>query len=361
MLAITSGLSGQQLETWTTDADGVVLGSGADELFESIRFGRFLPDGNVVIADGKALFLRIYDVRGRRVAEFGRNGAGPGEFLAIDGVWVTPSERIAVWDSQLSRFTVFDLDGSLVSTYRTRTEKDPSRAGAEPLLGTYRNGSVLLASMRAGRRPRSGEATPERWLLGVFSPEAELLATAGEIDGMWRTANGPLPFTPVPQSAVVRDSLWMSTGFHAAIEIRDIRGDVARTVELPWTVAPAGDPREALEAKLRQANRSLFVNLLEQSKDITGYPHVAGLLADDAAQVWVKQYDPYIDALWLKPNARMTAPGGKWWIMRSDGTWLATLTMPGGLAPLEIRDGRVLGVERDALDIERAVIRSIRR
>jgi hypothetical protein len=69
------------------------LGAGEGELFEWVRFGRFLPDGRVVVADGRGLFLRIYEPDGALAVQTGRPGDGPGEFRAIHGLWVTRTGR----------------------------------------------------------------------------------------------------------------------------------------------------------------------------------------------------------------------------------------------------------------------------
>lgn len=355
----TSGLSGQQLEGWQISSNARVLGRGEDELFQAVRHGRIFPDGRAVVADAGALFLRVYGADGQRLAEIGQGGAGPGEFRAIHGIWLTPESDIGVWDGRLRRVSLFNSEGDLIATHPARADRDPTLATVEPFLGAFSDGSVLLAALRAERRPPPGEAVPGQWFLGRFSSEGELAAAMGELDGMWRTAHAPLPFSPVPQVAVLKDSIWTSVGFEDALEVRDAAGDVVRTIPLPWTAAPRGDPRSDLEARLRQEDKQFFVSLLDESRDIEGYPRVGGLLVDDHAQLWVKEYDPRNDSLWLKRNALHVGPGGTWRILTSGGAWVATAEIPDTFTPLDIRGGQVLGVELDALDVEKVVIRTI--
>src|SRR5690606_33790682 len=81
-------LSAQRPQTWTLSAEPVVLGEGADELFESLRFGKLREDGGAVLADGRAHFIRSYGGDGPREWSFGRSGDGPGEFRGILGLWL---------------------------------------------------------------------------------------------------------------------------------------------------------------------------------------------------------------------------------------------------------------------------------
>jgi hypothetical protein len=355
-----SGANAQQLATRRVSPDAKVLGAGVDELFQAVRFGRFFPDGRVVLADAGNLFLRVYGADGKRLADMGNPGAGPGEFRAIHGVWVTSESKIGVWDGQIRRFTLFESDGSIVATHPARA-RDPSRATVEAFLGAFDDGSVLLASLRMEGRARPAEALPERWFLGRFSHEGELIGVAGELEGMWRTTHGPLPFSPVPQVVVLKDSIWTSTGFDDRIAVRNSEGQVIRRVDLPWTATPSADPRQALEERLRQDDKSLFLIIFDESEGITGYPYVAGIIVDDRGHLWIKEYDPLIDSLWLKRNALAIAPGGTWRILRSDGAWLAAVRMPDNLIPLDIRGSSLLAVELDAMDVERVVIRRIMR
>lgn len=356
-LALPFGLEGQEASTWTPSPEAVEMGRGAEELFQQVMFGRLLPDGRVVVADAEALFLRVYGPEGERQVEMGGSGGGPGEFRTIHGLWLLPEGGIGVWDSGSRRFTTFDPQGELLATQPVRADGGMGPGNLEVFLGSFGNGDVVLASLRLDQRPI--RATPERWVLGVFGPGGELRRTLGQVDGMWRAGRAPLPFSPVPRVAVGEDSIWVAHGYEPELEVWTAGGDVARTIELAWRVRPSGDPWATLEAELRRRDKHLFLQLLDEAPRTDEFPAVGGLLMDDRGYLWVKQYDPNADALWLKRNALEIGPGGEWRILGPKGEWVARIRLPDDLIPLDIRGNRLLGVARDALDVERVVVRSL--
>ena len=352
-----SGLDGQEALTWTISSRAVEMGRGAEEQFQSVLFGRLLPDGRAAVADVGGLFLRVYGPDGTRQAEMGGRGDGPGEFRSIYGLWLTPEGRIGVWDARSRRFTTFDPEGRLVDTHPVRAKGEVAFGNLEVFLGAFRNGDVLLASLRL--RLRSTEATPERWVLGRFSPGGEFRESPGEARGMWRAGRAPVPFSPVAWVAVREDSIWVADGYEPEFEVWTEGGDVVRTIELPWRVRPSGNPWSELRAELRRRDARFHLELLDEAPQTDEFPPVGGLLADDRGHLWVKVYDPSADALWLKPNALAFAPGGEWRVLGPDGEWVATVQMPDNLIPLDIRGNRLLGVARDALDVERVVLHAV--
>ncbi len=360
-LIAVSGLNAQELATWTISTTAVEYGADADDLFELIRYGRLLPDGHVVVADSRGLFLRVYAADGRRTAGFGRRGSGPGEFQSIHGLWLTREGRIGVWDGRSRRLTAFDRNGSLVSTHSVRAPANMP-GSFEIFLGSLRNGDLLLASLYLEHRPAQNEIIPERWLVGRFGPEGEFRGSAGELRGMFRTRRTPLPFTPVPRVAVRGDSVWVAEGYDPQLQLRNAAGQVVRTIELPWRVRLAGNQWSQLEANVRERKNTLQLELLEEIPRPDQVPTIGGVLLDDRGFLWVKEYDPSLDSIWLKRgDALNIGPGGSWRIMSPAGAWVARVRMPANLMPLDVVGNRVLGVARDDLDVEHVVVHSISR
>ncbi|MCH7891494.1 MAG: hypothetical protein IH921_08325 [Gemmatimonadetes bacterium] len=56
--------------------------------------------------------------------------------------------------------------------------------------------------------------------------------------------------------------------------------------------------------------------------------------------------------LWVREYTRPSDPSSRWSVFDSDGYWLATIQLPDGFAPLDIGPDYVLGVWRDADDVE---------
>lgn len=352
-----SNASAQQVETWVLSPDAVVLGRGADELFESVRSGKLLRDGGAVVADAGGMFVRSYDRAGARSWTFGRTGDGPGEFRAMSGVWETPNGSVGVWDGHSRRLTTIDRSGALAATARVATTA--LLGNLELFFGTYENGDVLLGSLHLPRAPRHGEIVAETWHLARFSPGGELLSRLGHVAGMQRMYRAPLPFSPVSWIALRRDSLLVVEGYQDALQVTSGAAATRRRIALPLRDADARTAQAELERELQQRNRSFFLDLLEEAPRVEQLPRVGGLLVDTDGRAWVKEYDPARDAIWLKRNALETAPGGTWHLLDSRGSLVATIRAPDGFVPLDVADGRVLGVEHDEFDVQRAVVRRI--
>lgn len=356
---------GQEAEEWRVSPEpelriGVVDGEEA-YLFQFVRFARFLPDGGIAVSDAGQVVIRIYGPDGNFRTEMGGRGSGPGRFQALDGMWLTPDGRIGAWDGDNRRISTFAPDGTLESTNRVRAEGRVAAGNLEVFLGAFGDGDVALASMRFGGDPREEGVIPERWAMGRFGPDGELRGRLGELRGMRRVRGSPVPFSPVPQVAVHRDTLYVSDGYEAEIAVIDGSGDRTRTIGVPRGPAPADDPRSSLEAALRSRGEDLKLRLLERMPPTERLPAVGGLLVDDRGLLWAKAYDPSADALRLKRNALQTGPGGTWQVLRPDGQLVATVEVPDRVIPLEIEGRRLLGVSRDAMDVERVVVHTVER
>ena len=295
----------------------------------------------------------------------GRSGEGPGEFSGVTGLWLTPDALIGLWDRGNLRISTYRPDGELVSTNRLRVEgEEEYSVTPEVLLGPFGNGDIALASLEFGGPPDTPEAIPDRWVLARFSPDGEPRGALGDLRGMRRLRGQPLPFTPLPRVAVLGDSLFAADGYEAGIDVRGPDGAVGRTIILP-TLDRSADTESAwsaLEAELRARNREMYLGMLERLPRSDEFPQIGGLLADDRGLLWVKLYDVPGDALWLGHGPAMRPrAGGEWHLVRPDGEVLGTVRMPDGLSPLHITENRLVGVQRDALDVERLVVHGFER
>jgi hypothetical protein len=79
-----------------SSAPSTTIGSsdGPEEvIFDNIRGGLRLPDGDIIIADGGTSQLRRYDSAGRLSRVFGGPGGGPEEFAGLSRMWVDSLDR----------------------------------------------------------------------------------------------------------------------------------------------------------------------------------------------------------------------------------------------------------------------------
>ena len=72
-------------------------------------------DGNILVGESLAGEIRVFDPNGNLLNRIGRRGEGPGEFNMLLQ-WGVVGDTVWVVDFQLQRTTLFDRDGSLLST-----------------------------------------------------------------------------------------------------------------------------------------------------------------------------------------------------------------------------------------------------
>ena len=91
-----------------------VLDGDPEYIFSAIVGLRELDGGGVLVAEGQARELRVYDASGLHVRTFGGGGDGPGEFGALSGLVGLAGDTVWVWDGRSDRLTSFLTSGELV-------------------------------------------------------------------------------------------------------------------------------------------------------------------------------------------------------------------------------------------------------
>jgi hypothetical protein len=108
--------------THESDAEQMNIGS-----ISQMAVGR---DGRVFMYDSQRSSLQMIDSAGKFLRSIGRRGEGPGEYRNVRGLTTLPDGRVALWDSQLSRITLFDPDSDARHmwqvTRRTFSTTEPS-------------------------------------------------------------------------------------------------------------------------------------------------------------------------------------------------------------------------------------------
>lgn len=365
-------LGAQAPVTWTVDPEPLVEEGGMDAargvLFTRIVGVAALPDGRWVVADGGENHLVVVDGDGSVEGTVGREGQGPGEFTSLRGVWATPEGGFATWDSRQRRFTRFAPDGTLAGTTPAVVPGDPARpirrGSLDGFQGVLADGRIVLTWIAAsgtgdGVPPRE-RPLPDRMTYGLFDTEGRLDTVLGEDTGMIRWyhegGGGPLPLSPYPWTAVVGDTLVSTNGTGEALFFAPDGDGPARVLALPGEAPDRSDAWATLEslAESGEMNAAWASRLPLIDPDAGPIPVHGRMLADDDGHLWLKAYDPAADALAVRPGPLVT--GGTWTVIETDGTPVATLTMPGDLAPLAVTGDRMLAVGRDAFDVERFVV-----
>jgi len=81
------------------------------------------------------------------------------------------------------------------------------------------------------------------------------------------------------------------------------------------------------------------------------------MFADDEGRLWLKEFNPSKDSVPIR-GTRYVA-GGRWVIIATNGTRLGEITMPDNVSPLAVFGDMLLGIARDALDVEQFVVYTV--
>lgn len=369
-------LAAQQApETWELSEDPVLEAGGpgapAEELFTSIEGAVRLDDGRYAIADRGEMRVSIFGPDGELVGTIGSDGEGPGEFRYISGIWSTGGDTIGVWDSRLNRLTWLRPDGEVVRTIRPTRSAPDIGAPLDQFLGAFDDGRIGLAWLVPSYHPAQGEQGgklhTDRMVFGLFDASGRFLRLLGQASGMVRSfgpsGGGPIAFSPYPWAVTLRDTLVYTNGLRGELLFYDVAAadsGVARRLAVRGRELELAEARRAVEAALDEASRRVQSMASSIATDVTAgqVPEHGGLLADDQGRLWLKAYDASSDPLLLGAGRRT---GGTWKVVETDGTVVARLDMPDDVAPLAVEDGLLLGLARDALDVERFVVHRILR
>ncbi len=359
---LLSGKMGAQEKTyWRLSSEPIVeIGvrdGRVEELFQEIVGIQLLPGNRIVVADNGFLELRVFDGDGSMTARMGGEGGGPGEFRTISGMWTNTSGQIGVWDSENRFVTIFDAEGGLIQALRATG--DSGLGNLEVFFGTIGE-EIVLASLHLAKARAS--PIPDPWVLSRFRFDGRFSAMAGHVRGMWRTNRQPVPFSAMPMVAVLGDSLVISDDFTSSLSIRDKSGQEGRQLTLDMGEEPSVSGALAdLETRLRELEHNrqapLKIGLLERGimPEPETFPRVAGILTDSSGMIWVKEYLPPADALWLKPSPLRPGPGGKWRVFTREGSFIAVVEIPPDVIPFEVSETELLGLSIDALGVQRIV------
>ena len=348
------------LESWAISAApstsiGVVDGDST-YLFQRIVDVAFGPDGQILVADGGLLLVREYDPAGRFASQLGGRGEGPGEFQSVRGIWIVPPDTIGVWDSRALRLTYFGRGGAAARTVSLESANASAGAGRlDFLAGSLSDGSVVIGSVALAEDLGGDLVSLER-----ISPSGDHLGQLAETRGLVRARladqlTGPVPFSPFPHVTTHADVMYYTNGMEPrVITWSPVGGD---TITFPAHEYDVDREWSNLAAEVERRSVEPFVRAVGTAPRPQLIPHLAGLLVDDAGFVWAKRYEPLADAIWLVRGLRSS--GGTWWVSDPSGDLVATVAIPEGFAPVEIRGAQVLGVVTDSLGVERVEVRTL--
>jgi hypothetical protein len=318
-----------------------------------------LPDGRVVIPLATAGVIRVFQPDGGYVTTLGRSGDGPGEFRAVDAAWPR-GDTVEAFDWRLQRITEFRPDGTIhvvpLQVPAAQSFVPGGDAGGWFVYGVVRVGQAGRDQMRDQMavhrvRPDGGDGGEVAKVLGM----SRYLVSGG---------SGPEPLSPRAFLATHDGRLYMAESLTPAVRILDPSRQAVDTIT--WEAQPTRSAKAALAMVIDSAvarapanERPALRTRLESSPE----PQLSvlwGLIVDDEGFIWIRQYDPLVDAAALG-GLEGPGPGGVWTVLSPDGAKVGSIQMPGEFEPTQITATQIVGIRRDDLGVESVQVYTLSR
>lgn len=348
-------------EAWHTETL-VSIGdeeSGDAYMFEQVREVKLGPDGRIYVLDGQAKELRIYDASGQHVRTVGGEGEGPGELRNPTGMAWGPAGNLWVVDPANQRYTVWSPAGDLVETYRRSVGGYGFHweGGFDARGELYDPSYFMDPATRESRRLFVGHRVRDDEMVAVDSSEIPSLPDAES--SYYRVEHGRgymvfgVPF--MPRLAWQFDGnagYWAGTGASYRLWHLTLAGDTSRVIELdrprpPVTDADRDRARQRITDMLKDRGG---LDQVDFSRIPGHKPAFEAIVLDDRGWIWVARTRPTVQDGEAPPPTTFDVfdPEGRYYGAVS----MDLATMP----PPDIVGGRVAGVVRDALGVQRVVV-----
>ena len=338
----------------------------AEELFSSVVGASRRPDGSLVVCDRGSLTLRYFESDGSPAGTAGGRGDGPGELRNMIDCFQQGAET---WVYQVPALPLqlFGADGEYLRSVA------PPRPGGRlaVVLGVQSDGSIVVRQDAGRAELPPGETTlattvvrgvgggdldtlgvfpSARWVRGsivsfpgAFTPTLQVVAAGNSTYISWPQRFDILRVDPEGRRARFRlsaEALPVELGHRRAFEERVLEGPM---------------PRGDLAYDAPDIRRDVVATMVYPERFPVHYRMLVG--AD--GHLWLERGDGPRDPLpqVAPPHAEPTT----WDVVTSDGRWLGPVTMPALFEPLEIGADYVVGVQRDAMGVERVRVHAIRK
>ncbi len=315
----------EQLRLSTSPTLVIGLRAGAEYEFGRIAGAARFTDGRIAVGDGSTTQVRFFDSRGTFLSALGRKGQGPGELPGLSMMQWLPGDVLAVGSAEV--VSLFSSAGKLIGRIDLYHAPLPMAEGEKRIVAVLPDGKALVGNIRQWRQTGHPPKTGLRWTdsvhLVVLGPANRLTATLGNFParvmewGKDYDLFSPA-FAPSGSYASNASRLYIGFGAEYIIRVFTAAGRPEFTINRQWT------PRRVDGVTLPAYNR---------------------MLADRSGNLWVRAENT------PQAAARASSPS-HWSVFSAEGRWLGDVSMPGRFIPTDIGPGYVLGVSRDADDVE---------
>jgi hypothetical protein len=352
-------------ESWRVNARpqlviGVLEGDSAYQLF-GVTDALRLPDGRIAIANAGSREIRFYDPAGLYLSTVGGEGDGPGEFRDIGWFEQLSPDTLVAYDYRAKRLSLFSAGGSFLSS----ATPQPPEGEPNPLfVGHLDDGSLLAVSLIAitpGTKPGLQRSSQ---LLVRYRPDGTFVDSVGRFPGretyvtISETGQVTASALPLGHRAAYAAS---DAGIYVGGAERPEFGLFATDGRLLRVVRWDEPPRPVTPAMIAEVKRirsqgwdeldPQFRARLEAMQEELPWPEelpvYARFIADAEENLWVERFSSPSDSL------------ATWTVFDREGILLGRVQTPGDLRILQIGSDFILGVARDAMDVEQVRVHAL--
>lgn len=341
------------------------------EEVSAIRDLALTSSGSIWILNSAAPRILLQDRAGRLVIAFGRTGEGP-EDLGFPAAIVEASDAsVTVHDRGRNALRTFGLDGvELVSTPRegVRTlvpsDLDQILAGS-PFLASSMDGTLLLSDYPEARRPGTAHLWNRRILrVGPEPAAVEVIADLREErDRFSDELAGASVLVPAPMWAGCPDGT-VALYIPFRNEVRWMGGQAV--VSTPETLRPlgTGEVEAALRGRMTRGPQSASMSASEVEAAIPMALEQLGPEMSSTAPAYVEMACGFGSVAWLQRFSvehDWLGRGEEIDLVSPDGRLLQGLRIPRGFRLLRFDGDTLLGVLRDAFDVDQPALLRVNR
>jgi len=336
---------------WIDPVPSLRIGQEAEGPYQfgALWTGLLLEDGRVVVAEGLAQELRVFDSAGRHLKTLGGRGSGPGEFRSLVNVFDYGDDSIAAFDQRLYRTTVFSL-----SSGDSRALENPI-PGNYQLFGVLEDGPFLLFN--------PGQYNPDlhqglQWdstdivAMHRFDGSSEVIARLPVLERMIGPGAARELLVPAHMSiqAAGKDGFYWAMSDRYEIKLYGDGGNVRRILRREV------EPRRVTPTMIEEYE----ANFLDRVRRTQGEEAVASqrtILQEASIGASVPLFGvAFVDGdqrLWVAETTFPTSQEvpRRWSVFSREGIWMGDLKAPDGLWIVDSRGDTVLGIWRNEMDV----------
>jgi hypothetical protein len=371
-----TGLGPEGEPDWVGDVGAAQAIGGSDREggeVTAISDAVFLSDGVIAVGDRFDLDIKVFAIDGRHLATFGREGAGPGEFLSLRALSRVDDERVAVWDPQLRRITTVHLAKGVVETasltFRGFDELIPTFVGA---MGDH--GWIFRDRKHPGGRVEGTYRETAAFLL--LSPDGEHREVLIELEGDERFAQPWQPRETI--SGIMGGRVFLGSrllaGAHESglVLARTDSTDLVLVDDRGITAQYASPGRgEPLSSEVVEEAHQAMIDSIASSpirSRVNGLTD-RELRLESARVAPIAEVAPAFSRVlvaadgttWLQSFDRLSASHQDWWQHDADLEVLRGVRLPATVEVLDILRDQVLAVRTDELGVEILLVVPIHR